>query len=255
MAKATEHPAFGRLIPDQLGEDLMCFRKFSHLRTFWHPDSPRQLRDLEPPHRELVKKWETQPGELPQHCRNFDVLAALQSLGVYEVGIAAPLSSEQADSPASSAAVSFPTPAQVAAWEDFTQHEQHYCERACDALLRYYRHLREITPDLFSDEADCPENPQQIEDLQTCVRFDGLTLAPEVVPNLSTISFGWDVDWDMEHGLQMLFHNREVIAIGNDLYAPTDLLTPANFFRELFTTGEQAAYEAFARLLEVAEEL
>ncbi|QDT32479.1 DUF6985 domain-containing protein [Thalassoglobus polymorphus] len=242
MAKTTNHPAFGRLVPDDLGEDLMCFRKFSSMEIFWHPDSKKQLQDLEPKHRDLVKKWEQQPGELPQICRNFDVLAALQSLGVYEVGVSQSEEKEAA----------IPSPAQVTAWEIFIANEKEICERICDAILRYYLNLRKTEPQWFEEEDDCPASPESIEDLTSCIRFDGMNLSPETIPGLSSISFGWEVDWDMEHGLQMILHEGQPIAIGNDLYSPEDILTEANFQREIFTEEEQAAYQNFANLVETS---
>ncbi len=206
---------------------------------FWHPDSKKQLQDLEPKHRELVKKWDEQPGELPQICRNFDVLAALQSLGVYEVGL----------SPEDQEDATIPSEAQVASWEFFVANEQEICARSCDAILRYYIQLRRAEPEWFEEEDDCPESPESIEDLTSCVRFDGMNLSPEVIPGLSSISFGWDVDWDMEHGLQMILHEGQVIAIGNDLYSPEDILSEANFYRELLTEHEEVAYGKFASLV------
>ncbi len=235
MAKTTTHPILGRLIPDQWGDELMFFRKFPHMETFWHPDSQKQLEDLELKHRDLVKKWELQPGGLPEFCRNYDVAAALQSLGVFEVGIS---NDEEPD-------VASPTAAQVSAWEDFVQHEEQICLNACDALVRYFNFLRSSAPQLFEQEDDCPETAECIADLQNCVRFDGMNLSPEVISGLSTISFGWDVDWDMEHGLQTIFHEGEVIAIGNDLYSPEDILSQSNFGKEILTETEQVALTNF----------
>lgn len=239
MPKIQEHPILGRLIPDQWDDDLMFFRKFPELKCFWHPNSRKQLEDLEPQHRALVKKWDKQPGELAQICRNLDVLNALQSLGVYEVGVCV----GEADQS------QVPAVAQVRTWEEFVAHEAEISERICAAMLRYYVMLREQDPTMFEDEEDCPASPETIEDLTRCVRFDGMNLSPESIPNLSTISFGWDVDWDLEHGLQMILHDGQVIAMGNDLYSPEDLLTEANFYRELLNEEEQAAYESFSRLV------
>lgn len=213
----------------------MFFRKFPHMETFWHPDSQKQLEDLELKHRDLVKKWDQQPGGLPEFCRNFDVANALQSLGVFEVGIS---NDEEPE-------VSPPTEAQVSAWEHFVKHEEQFCSKACDALVRYFNFLRSSAPQLFEEEDDCPETAENIIDLQNCVRFDGMNLSPESIPGLSTVSFGWDIDWDMEHGLQMIFHEGEIIGIGNDLYSPEDLLSESNFGKEILTETEQATLANF----------
>lgn len=242
MAKTTQHPVFGKLIPDQFGEELMFFRQFPAMKPFWHVDSKKQLQDLEPSHRALVKKWDTQPGELPQVCRNYDVLAALQSLGVYEVGLLAAGDNDDV-----------PTAAQVQTWQEFLDQEEFICERACSALLRYYRHLREDHAAVFEGEADCPALAESPADLVSCVRFDGMSLSPELIPGLSSISFGWDVDWDMERGLQMILHRRQVIAVGNSLFGPEDVLGEANFFQGLLNEEEVAAYEDFARRLEQSQ--
>lgn len=236
MAKTTEHPILGRLIPDQLGEDLMLFRKFPDMKIFWHPDSKKQLEDLEPQHRELVKQWDKQPGELPQYCRNYDVLAALQSLGVYEIGIS---QSQDAGLPA-------PTDAQLTSWNHFIGNEQDICRRAQDAVVKYFNLIREADPELFKDEDDCPESADTIEDLLACVRFDGMNLNPDSVDGMSTISFGWDVDWDMEHGLQMVLCDGQVIGMGNDLYGPEDILSPRNFYQDILNDEERAAYKKFS---------
>lgn len=236
MAKATNHPVLGRLIPDQLGEELLFYRKFPAMKVFWHPNSKKQLEDLEPKHRELVKKWDQQPGELPQYSSNFDVLAALQSLGVFEVGISQVEGSEN----------DLPTAAQISAWEHFTQHEEQVCRNAQDAVVRYFRSVRAAEPELFDGEDDCPEVVESIEDLVACVRFDGMNLNADSIAGVATISFGWDVDWDMEHGLQMLLFDGQVIAMGNALYGPEDVLSELNFFRECFVDEEQSAYNRFA---------
>lgn len=239
MAEVTEHPILGRLIPDQFGEDLMFFRQFKEFKSFWQPNSSKQLEDLEPEHREFVKKWKQQPGGLPEICRNYDVLAALQSLGVYEVGF----------SSTDDATESLPTEPQLVAWNDFCQQEVMYCENAKSALIRYFNHLRTVEPELFRGESDCPEVAETIEDLTTCVRFDGANLSPAVLGHQSTLSFGWDVDWDMEHGLQMIFHDRQVIAMGNELYSPEDIASQANFYRDVLNAEETDAYEKFATFL------
>lgn len=244
MAKVTDHPQLGRLIPDQLGEDLMFFHQFAEAKLFWHPNSKKQLEDLEPEQRALVKRWKEQPGELPQICRNFDVLAALQSMGVYEVGLLGDPESDE----------SVPTDLQVATWTDFLESEQNFFANSFDALVRYYKHLREIEPELFEGETDCPETAESIEDLLTCIRFDGMSLSPESISGVSTISFGWEVDWDMEHGLQMLFHQGEVIAMGNAIFGPEDVLSEANYFREIMNDDEQATYAAFASQCQPGDE-
>lgn len=235
MAKTTSHPVLGRLIPDQWGDELMFFRKFPFMEIFWFPDSEKQLEDLELKHRDLVKKWDQQPGGLPEFCRNFDVMTALQSLGVFEVGI-----SNEEDPE-----ILPPTDAQVSAWEFFVEHEEQICRNACDSLVRYYNFFRKSDPQLFEEEDDCPEIAETIKDLQSCIRFDGINFSPAAIPGLSTISFGWDVDWDMEHGLQTIFHEGEVIAIGNDLYSPEDILSDSNFGKKILTETEQAALKNF----------
>lgn len=237
MVKALEHPQLGRLIPDQFGEDLLFFRQFSEFKIFWQPDSAKQLEDLEPEHLSLVKQWKQQPVELVEICRNFDVLAALQSLGVYEVGIGLDVAVQQTT----------PSAAQVDAWKFFEANEKAFCTNACEALTRYYRYLRDVEPKLFEDEADCPEAIESSHDLINCIRFDGMNLSQTTAQGRSTISFGWEVDWDMEHGLQMIFFEDQVIGMGNDLYGPEDLSTPANFLRESFSAAELTAFEKFQK--------
>ncbi|MBT5017600.1 MAG: hypothetical protein HON04_02520 [Planctomicrobium sp.] len=244
MTKVNEHPTIGRLIPDSIGEDLMFFRQFKQFKMFWLPDSKKQLEDLEPEHRFLVKKWKKQPEGLPEVCRNFDVLAALQSLGAYEVGF----------SSAEDESLLMLTAGQEKAWQDFSKQESTYCENACSALIRYFNHLRKIDPELFREEEDCPESAKSIEDLASCVRFDGMNISPEAKNGHSTISFGWDVDWDMEHGLQMIFHNQQVIAMGNDLYSPEDICSAANFYREILSEDEQSAFNNFEKEFKSASE-
>ena len=212
----------------------MCFRKFPHMKSLWHPNSQKQLDDLEPKHRDLVKKWEKQPGALPQICRNFDVHAALQSLGVYEVGFGNTAETGK-----------YPSADQVTAYLHFREYEQTICERACDALVRYYIFLRGQQPDLFVDETDCPETAESVDDLAACVRFDGMNFTAESVEGSATISFGWDVDWDMQHGLQMIFHQDQVIAIGNDLYGPADVEAMSTVMQQILNNEERKALDHF----------
>ncbi|MEW4488512.1 hypothetical protein AB1L42_10550 [Thalassoglobus sp. JC818] len=235
MASKLEHPVLGQLIPDQYGDRLMKFRKFEFMQPLWHPDSKKQLEDLEQKDRELVKKWETQPGALPQVCRNFDVHSALQSLGVYELGIG---QSEDSDD-------SEPSAEQVAAYEHFVENEQAICEEVFETLVRYYNFLREWAPDWFVDETDCPETADSIDDLATCVRFDGMDLSHESVGGMATICMGWDVDWDMEHGLQMICQNGKIIAVGNDLYGPEVIVGQQEMMQHFLDDDQKKALQKF----------
>ncbi|MCA8996643.1 MAG: hypothetical protein KDA80_06655, partial [Planctomycetaceae bacterium] len=194
-----QHPVFGRLIPDQTGEELLCFRQFPGLKPFWLDHSSQLLGDLEPGHRKLVKQWHDQPEGLAKICRNFDVLAALQSLGVFEVGIALEPGANK------------PNDCQVETYRGFIDREAEVCENICRELVNYVSHLRKKEPAVFEAIGQSPQHNEvfSLDEISEFVRFDGLTMTTEMVDGLATIGIGWDVDWDIEHGLQMVLHQDQ----------------------------------------------
>lgn len=153
--------------------------------------------------------------ELSRVCRNFDVLAALQSLGVYEVGVRVPKREE-------------PTAVQSATYQAFLDREEEVCGNVVDALLRYYRHVRDVAPDWFEDD-DYPDG-RSVEDLAQCVDFDGIHICRISSQGLCPIMLGWEPAWDLEHKLAMTLFRDQVLEIfsageGRLLHNPEDYLT------------------------------
>jgi hypothetical protein len=199
MPKPINHPVFGRMIPDQWNLGLMFFREFRFLSPFRPADPDEALRQLDPAHRRQVVKWKEQPAKLAKICRHSDVHAALQSLGVYEVSVAMDGRDE-------------PSAEQSAAYEFFEQNEETVCRNLCDALLRYYPVARAEDEHWF-DNADCPQIGT-LDELTPLIRFDGFSVARTHCEGLSVLSFGWDPDWDPEHGLTTSVWRDQVVAIG-----------------------------------------
>lgn len=199
MPKPINHPFFGRLIPDQWNQHLMFFREFPFLQRFRPGDPDEATRQLAPAHRKQVDNWKKQPAKLAEICRNSDVHFALQSRGVYEVSVAMNGRNE-------------PAAEQSAAYEFYEQHEETICRNVCDALLRYYPDARAQDEHWF-DNADCPEIGS-LDELTPLIRFDGFSVSRTHCEGLAVLSFGWDPDWDPEHGLTTSVWRDQVVSIG-----------------------------------------
>ena len=202
MPSPIDHPLFGRMVPDQWNQDLLTFREFPHMRPFWVADRDRTLAGLASPHRQWVENWQEHVDELSQVCRNGDVHAGLQSLGVYELSLEVPKGTGEPSEP------------QAAAYRYFNENEQRICENVVDALLRYYRVAREELPDWFED-GDYPDNPTA-EQLGRLLAFDGFCIRRCSADGMSPLRLAWDPDWDPEHGLVMAVFRDRVLAIGTD---------------------------------------
>lgn len=203
MPSPIDHPLFGKSVPDQWNEDLLTFRRFPHLRAFWHPDRDRLLASphLPPQHREWVEQWERHTAELARICRNSLVHAALQSDGVYEVSVQVPRRN------------GVPSASQEEAYRYFTQNEERTCSHLTDALLRYYKFARVHLAGF--DDDDYPDDPS-VQELGKLVDFDGFTICRCSSHGISPLRLGWDPAWDPEHGLLMALYKDQVIAIGTD---------------------------------------
>lgn len=201
MPDAIDHPVFGRLIPDQWNEDLLCFREFPSLRKLCSNDPQELMRDVQPAHRKPIENWKDQPPQLAKICRNFEVIAVLQAMGVYEVTV---VMGERAE----------PSAEQAAAYRYFGEHEEAICENICDALFRYYSLAREQEPDWF-DDGDGPHVTTP-EELFPLVRFDGFSVRRAHCGGKSLLSLGWDPDWDPEHGLRMGVWRDQVFSVGEE---------------------------------------
>jgi hypothetical protein len=222
-----DHPAFGRLIPDQWGDDLMCFREFPYLRKLSTADSAQALKEVSQTHRELVENWRDQPVKLAKICRNWGVGEALQAMGVYEVTV-----------PLDGAAE--PSQEQASAYRFFGEHEEAICNNACNALLRYYQVARETDEDWFEDN-ECPK-AATLEELFPLVRFDGLSISRSHCEGLSVLFLEWGPDWDVEHGLRMAVWRDQVVGIGLDeVYELVELVDEAVWNTAQMTDAERIA--------------
>ena len=200
MLSPMRHPVFGQLVPDQWGQSLMTFRVFPHLKAFWlsEPDGTAGPRDAK--RRKWVADWEHHIADLAKVCRNIDVMAGLQARGVYEVHVNVPKNGE-------------PSAEQAATYQAFLDHEAAVCRNVADALLRYYRHGRQVLSDWFREDDDWPPG-DTIEGLAPRVRFDGITINRRAAHGVCPITLGWDPDWDPEHGLSMTLYRDQVLDIG-----------------------------------------
>ena len=199
MLAPLQHPVLGSLAPDQWNLGLLKFRQFPHWKLFWPADSAEALARLDAKERQWVVNCQQHGTELARVCRNAHVHRALQSLGVYEVSLRVGKNGE-------------PTPAHVATYQWFCDHEESICRNVQDALLRYYRHARATTPDWFVND-DYPD-ATTIEELAPWVTFDGFGIGRRASQGLCPITFGWNPAWDPEHGLQMTLYRDQVLEIG-----------------------------------------
>lgn len=223
----------------------MTFRQFPYMRPFWYPDRDGAFGNLSPQHREWVEHWQDHTAELAKVCRNVDVYAALQSLGVYEIYVESP--GDEATPPSDSRA---------AAYRYFNENEERICRNVTDALLRYYRVARRELPDWFDD--DDPDD-SGVEQLGKMVGFDGFSIAPSSSGGLSPLRLVWDPDWDPEHGLLMAVFQDQVLAIGNDdvdefLLSPEDSDVYGVWGRQHMTEQERTLLEQFIANFEPCED-
>jgi hypothetical protein len=200
MPSPIHHPVFGHLVPDQWDRGLLTFRQFPHMKQFWHADPAGTISRLSAEEREWVTHWDRHAARLARVCRNFDVLAGLQSLGVYEVSVGVRKDGA-------------PSAEQAATYQMFLDREEAVCRNVIDALLRYYRHARQALPDWFRDE-DYPEG-KTAEELSGLLRFDGIGIRRRPVNGICPITLGWDPDWDPEHGLVMAVYRDQVLEFGS----------------------------------------
>ena len=198
-----DHSVLGRLVPDQWGRNLICFRQISGWNVFAPDDVSRQSSLLSPSERKLVESWNTSPDKLVPRCRDSGIHASLRGLGVFEISYG-----------------NLPTAEQVAAWQYFHSNESQICSNVWNVLLRYYQLERTRDPDWF-DQCDCPELGT-VAELGPLATLDGVSFSNQSCEGLSIMRLSWDVDWDMEHGLSIFVWKDQVI--GMNLESESDIL-------------------------------
>lgn len=226
--KPMDHPVAGRLLPDQWGDSLMCFRRISALKMFAPEHAKEVFEQLEPAERTLLESWRETPKELVENCRDMGLYTGLWSLGVCEVCF-------------DKTAEATPSDEQIAALKYFQEHEESIGKNVANAMLRYYQIVRAADEGWF-DNNDCPP-AKTLEELGPLVTLDGLTFTRNSCEGQAVIVVTWDPEWDPEHGLSMVVWKDQVVGIGvEDVYdlAPDG---PADFMmwnRSHMTDVEQA---------------
>jgi hypothetical protein len=201
------HSVFGKLFRTDW-DRLLGFREFPHLREFGKPDAVHGgkpvIEYLDKSERKLVENWRTPSLDLALDCRNSRIYSSLRSLGVFEMSVDVPNGG-------------LPTPPQEAAYRHFSDDEQKVCATVVDALMRYYKFLRQKMPGLFDwlDAERRPDNPSVAEFGRIC-RFDKLYVCRGEANGLSPLSLSWEPVWDEEHGLRTIVFQGQVIMIGAD---------------------------------------
>lgn len=229
------HPVVGRLVPDQWGDSLMTFRQIPPLMRFVGGLPTDAMNNLGKSDRQLVESWNDVPEKLVKKCRNFEVFDGLRTLGVFEVAF-------------DRTSTGTPSKEQIAAYQYFQEHVEQICGNVIGALLRYYRVARAADKE-WLDQNDCPD-VSSVDELAPLATLDGVTFTKHHCDGMAVLRFGWNVDWDVEHGLSMAVWKDQVVGIGlediHDLSAieQTDLLV---WNRSHMTDTER---EHLARVLE-----
>ncbi len=214
--KPIDHPVAGRLLPDQWGDSLMCFREISGLKVFAPKHAKEAFQNLDADERKLVESWRQTPKELVENCRDMGLYTGLRSLGVCEVGF-----EKTGDV--------LPSDEQIAALKYFQANEAAVCKNIANALLRYYQVARAADEDWF-DNNDCPA-VQTVEELGPLVTLDGVSFTRSSCEGQAVLMIAWDPEWDQEHGLNMVVWKDQVVGIGvEDVFdltpdGPPDYLT------------------------------
>lgn len=207
--KAITHPVVGRLVPDEWEESLLCFREIPPLKQFVAGLSADALNHLDDNERKLVESWKEVPGKLVKHCRENQIFDGLRALGVFEVAFEKIRNGT-------------PSEEQVAAYQNFQEHQVRICGNVAEALLRYYRVARTSEEEWFDDN-DCPE-AASVDELAALAALDSVSFTKHHCEGLSILLLSWQVDWDVEHGLSMAVWKDQVVGIGmEDIYDLSDL--------------------------------
>ena len=208
MKKEINHPVFGKLVRKNAWDALLTFREFPHLRQFGRPDAvyggKPVIEHLDKSERELVESWRTPSPELAEVSRKLTVRSALHELGVFDVGVDVPNNG-------------LPTPPQEAAYRQFWDDEQKVCAAVVDALMRYYKFLRQTMPGAFAhlNAERRPDNPS-VDELGRICRFDELIVCRGVANGVSPLLLSWDPVWEREHGMEAVVFQGQVIMVGSD---------------------------------------
>jgi hypothetical protein len=242
MPPPSQHPVFGRLVPDRWNQDLLTFRQFPFLRLFWRSNAHESLRQLTGQQRVWVDNWPDYVAGIARipARRNADVYAALGARGVYEVTVNPPRKG------------GVPNDAQASAFDYFLKNEESICRNVIDALQRYYNFARAQSVEWFEG---LPSNPT-VAQLAATIDFDGVFVCRFSANGMSAVRLAWDPLWDAEHGLQMVLYRDDVIAIGTDLDEPDALCRPSLaglWGPQQMTLAENAARAAFCQSLDVGD--
>jgi Ankyrin repeats (3 copies) len=227
MEKEINHPVFAKLVRTARDE-LLTFREFPHLRLFGMAPAVYRgkpvIEHLDKSERKLVESWRTPSLKLAAICRKSMVYSSLRELGVFEMSVDVPNDG-------------LPTPPQEAAYRHFSDDEQKVCANVVDALMRYYKSLRQEMPGAFKhlNAERRPDNPSVAELGRIC-RFDRLIVCRGVANGVSPLRFSWDPVWEQEHGLGTIVFQGQVIMIGSDTLG--FLWNPAEFVEQ----GEECGW-------------
>lgn len=231
MSEPLKHPVLGLLVRDKFGE-RGTLRKFPFLPEFARSNEAPDDDDLP-----LLADWQRHIVKLMPRVRRFSLWGGLHRLGVFELYVDLERDDER------------PSAEQVAAFAEFVAREQEVCRNVVDALLRYYRIIRQYIPPLA--DIELPDDPDAAA-LAGVLEFDCMTVTRTAVAGATALRFAWRPAWDEEHGLGVLVYRGQVLMVGTDEVGfmesgPSDEWFNEAWNRSVMTPAEVAAYEAYCR--------
>ena len=189
---------------------MVTLRTFEHLSEL---NDEVEFEGMDSNEVYLIENWRENIEKILPIYTQIDVINNLRAMGVYE--ISANLKEGRTDLSLS----------QKKSISHYLLSEERICENAFSALIRYFSNLDKEEVYFYEE---LPEKLTK-DNIGKYVEFDGVSFSTDVVEDHVLFQMAWRPDWDIEHGLNMLFYKEEVIMMGKEEIRLM-LDYPASFF-------------------------
>jgi len=180
----------------------------------------------------LIENWAENIEKILPIYSQFDIIDNLRAMGVYETSA----NLEEGCTDLSSS--------QKKSISHYLLSEKRICENAFSALIRYISNLDKEEVYFYEE---LPEKLTK-DNIGKYVKFDGVSFSTHVVEDHVLFQMAWRPDWDMEHGLNMLFYKEEVIMMGKEeirlmLDSPASFSANETWSTDIMNDDEKLAFE------------
>lgn len=200
-----DDPVFGVATVDQWGQDFWTLRHIPSFCPF--PDSDvNDFCGVESHQKTLIENWPASIPQLSRISRISNVHDALRHRRVFEVSIerseGQPIADDQRD-----------------AFLAFLDAESRIADIVLTAIVAYYHNLDEAERDdpleILSEEelAHFTDGINRTNIERICA-FDGISVWRPSSTNASSLVFGFEANWDVEHGFGVVWQDGRVIGCG-----------------------------------------